>query len=539
MQPNMLQDGNTLLTYSLTTTPLPVQVSLSTSVVSLATLLFVVSVPKPPGIGSATVAQITISLPVDQAGKPPDPANLCMTAPPLSSASISSSGTDQWIPSAGASPGQFIFKPQAGQVLVSGQSLTIEFTNIAINTVVGTALVKISEWAVQGSGTPPPITGPPSGTQSVAVAKFPYGFYAGNFTSTKPMVNNGEKPVLSWTGSSNATYLMLYESNAPIDVSNVRSWSPPNGLTQMTTFILQVSAQQAGQTATMDFSITVEVSNPSLVAQDLTVQKASTLKGQVTVGTSTAPADLVSNGNVQAIGSVISSNRLTAKSGADVVGTLTATGAVTFSSTLNVSAAVSLGNTLQVTGPATFNGGLTSNNGLTAGGIVSVFGNVQSIGIGNHTAPTDGFVIGSVFPNSSDAQWDLTITGSCNGMMVQATGGGTLKAVAPPDYYGVTTGGMFILPVKKGSVFSLSYITPYRSTPAKPFFTFYWIPLGAGLASATLGSSLEETAPPPPPTSPMIDPVTRLPIRMLEEKSTASKETNSQESASAETEPDS
>jgi len=352
-----------LLTYSLTTDPMPVQVSLSSTSPSIATLTFVVSCPK--STKSATVAAIEIILPVDEKGIE-DAANLCMVEPSLSSASISSSAGDVWIPSSagpGAS-GAFYFMPQAGTVLVTKQSLTIEFTGIEVNTLVGTALVTINEWAVPGSGTPPTPDDNPSGQQFTAVAKFPYGFYAGNFTSDRPMVKKGDPkpPVLSWTGSSNATYLMLYESNA-VDVSNVQSWSPLNQLTQITTFILQVSAQQEDQdqTATMDFSITIEVENPSLTAQDLTVLTTSTLAGPVNVGTSETPANLVVNGDVQA------GNNLT------VVGPLNAHAA------LNVTGPTSLGNDLKVSGAGTFSGGLTSNNGLTAGGVISIFGERQKL----------------------------------------------------------------------------------------------------------------------------------------------------------------
>ena len=503
MQPNMLQATTTQLTYSLTTKPLPVEVSLSATSPSLATLIFVVSCPIPPG--AVTISQITIAIPVDETGEPPDPTNLAMIAPPLSSASITSSGTDVWVPSAGAAPGLFIFTPKGGPVEVSEQSLTIEITGIQVSTLVGTAVITIQEF----------VTGSTTNTQTVAVAKFPYGFYAGNFTSNKPMVKNGEKPVLSWTGSSNATYLMLYESNAPIDVSNVRTWSPPNPLIQMTTFILQVSAQEAGQTATMDFSITIEVSNPSLTAQDFTVLTTSTLKGPVNVGVQGTPANLMVNGNVQSQGTMTAVQTFTAQSNAGVLGTLSVGGAATLSSTLKVTAAVSLGNTLNVTGATTLSGGLTSNSAP-----VSLFGTMVGVGLGTHTANTDGFVIGTVFPPATtDILYDLTITGSCNGMMVQATGGGTLKAVVPPNYYGVTTGGMFILPVRKGSTYTLGYITPYLTNPPKPFFTFYWIPLGtAPLGSTLQESTFEETPPAQLPASSILDPITRLPIRKPEDK---------------------
>src|ERR1041385_1373542 len=377
MQPNELRAGAIaapLLSYSLTTDPLPVQVSLSPTSLSIATLTFVVSCPKKTG--SATVAAIEIILPVDTSGTQ-DPANLCMTAPPESSASISSSDGTVWQPMSAGSPGAFYFEPQAGTVLLAGQSLTIEFTGIEVNTLVGTALVTINEWAVPGSGTPPTPDDDPSGQLLIAVAKFPYGFYAGNFTSNKPMVNNGEKPVLSWTGSSNATYLILYESNPPVDVSTVQSWTPPNGLTQMTTFILQVSAQQAGQTATMDFSITVEVANPSLTVQDLTVLTTSTLKGSVNVGASGAAANLMVNGDIQSQGTMTAVGAFTAQSVAGVLGTL------------SVNGATSLQNALTVQGNTTLMAGLSANGSASLAGPVALFGQLTKYGAGTRTASTD------------------------------------------------------------------------------------------------------------------------------------------------------
>ena len=499
MQPNELRAGAIaapLLTYSLTTEPMPVQVSLSSTSPSIATLTFVVSCPKKTSTfpGSATVAAIEIILPVDTSGTQ-DPANLCLTAPPLSSASISSSGGDVWIPSDAGAPGAFYFMPQAGSVLVAGQSLTIEFTGIEVNTLVGTALVTINEWAVPGSGTPPtPDDDPPSGQQLIAVAKFPYGFYAGNFTSNKPMVNNGEKPVLSWTGSANATYLMLYESNPPVDVSNVQSWSPPNGLTQMTTFILQVSAQQAGQTATMDFSLTIEVANPSLTAQDLTVLQASNLKGPVNVGASGAAANLMVNGNVQSQGTMTAVGALTAQSIASILGGLSVGGATT------------LQNALTVQGNATLMAGLSANGNVALGGPVSLFGQLTKYGVGTRTAPTDGLVIGAVWvPNSANGPYyfNSTITGTSGGISVAATGGGWVQGTIPPNYYGCPMSGTFILPVRKGNTWTVG-ITPPWSTSLAPlpssYYAFWWIPLGVGAMAASLDDfALSGVAPAEPP----------------------------------------
>src|SRR5262249_42007382 len=141
LQPNHLLDSTTQLTYSLTTQPMPVQVS-TTTALSYATLIFVVSCPY--SVGAVTISKITISLPFDSGGYS-DPTNLCMTEPPQSSASISSNGKDQWTVTQNAA-GDFIFTPQGGPVEVSEQSLTIEFKNLEINTLVGTALVTITEF---------------------------------------------------------------------------------------------------------------------------------------------------------------------------------------------------------------------------------------------------------------------------------------------------------------------------------------------------------------------------------------------------------
>jgi len=470
MQPTRIQTSNTLLTYSLVTSPTPVQVSPSTTTPSVAALTLVVSCPR--SVGTATVSQISITLPVDQSGKPPDPINLAATAPPLSSASISSSGTDVWVPAAGVGPGVFIFTPKTGPVKVSTQSLTIEFTGIQVNTLVGTALVTLNEWAASGSNAPPPVTGPPSGTIQFAVAKFPYGFYAGNFTADKPMVQNGQKPVLSWTGSVNATYLMLYEANPPLDVSTLRTWSPPQPLTQTTTFILQVSAQQGGQTASIDFSITIEVSNPSLSAKDLTVLTNANLNGPVTVGTSSAPADLSLKGN------------LNAGQNASVSGTLNA-------AVFNASGAAKLMSTLNVTGAATFAGALTASGALAAGGTVAFLGQPVQVS-GSGTAATDGFLIGSISqPSDGSYRFNGTIYGSSGGITVQATGGGWVSGINPPNYYGDPVSGSFILPVRKGASWQVGVIQPWVSIPLPPI-AFYWIPLGVGSAGGGAKAAARE-----------------------------------------------
>jgi hypothetical protein len=395
MQLTQLQDSSTLLTYSLMTTPAPVQVSPSSTSPSLATLTYVVSCPR--SIGAVNVAQIIIILPVDAKVSEPDPTNLAAVAPPKSSASISSTGTDEWKFDVGVAPNIFIFTPKDDTpVHVTLQSLTITFTGIQVNALVGTALVKISEWAASGNGTPPPVTDPPLGTASIAVPKFPYGFFAGNLGTDKPMIENGQRPTLTWVGSKNATYKMLGSTQTQ-DVSNIRTWSASSNpqspaLTDTTTFILQVSAQEGGQTVTEYFSLTVIVANPSFTARDLTVLTTAALQGTATVGKVGAPANLVVNGNVNAsditgTGNVTASKNV---SGVDVTasGNMKATGNVNgtdITATGNLSASKNLNvtGTLTTSGLGTIpnlNVGGTINAGRVVGGSLQSNGGLQVYG---------------------------------------------------------------------------------------------------------------------------------------------------------------
>src|SRR4029453_10372184 len=98
MRLTQLRDSNTLLTYSQMTTPAPVQASPSASNPSVAMLTIVASCPR--SSGTVKVAQIVVALPVDVQNKPPDPTNLAATPPAPSSASICSTGSDNWIASA-------------------------------------------------------------------------------------------------------------------------------------------------------------------------------------------------------------------------------------------------------------------------------------------------------------------------------------------------------------------------------------------------------------------------------------------------------
>src|SRR5215831_12676226 len=240
-----LETSTTYLTYSMTTAPSPVQVSPSAQTPMLATLTIVASVPR--SVGTCTVSQIIITLPVGDPQRP-DAGDLTDVTPSPSAASISSSDGAAWTPSAGIAPGVFVFTPPAGSARMASQSLTIVLVGIQISPLVGTAEVVISEWAAPQTSAPPAPQAPPSGQSSIQVAKFPYGFYAYDFASTVSQINSGESVTLHWVGSTNAAYSISYGDQPPVAIATgERTWTSPPLYTS-TGFILHASASVAGQT---------------------------------------------------------------------------------------------------------------------------------------------------------------------------------------------------------------------------------------------------------------------------------------------------
>jgi hypothetical protein len=404
----ILTAENSLLDYAMLTNPDPLNVG------SPAILTFVVSAPK--SLGKASVSQITFVLPVGDPANP-DPTDLTNTPPPASCASIASSGPDAWTIAAGVADGVFVATPPAGGGTLGAESLTVMFTGIAINALVGTAVIEIAEWASSTGPTPSP-SDPPTGTTAIAAAKFPAAFYAGNFSAAPPQVSDGGSATLSWIGSVEGSYKIYSGQNPPVDVSDKRSWPTP-ALTDVTSFVLEASAQDGGQTVYLYFNTTVAVSQPSVVASDLTVLTTSALNGAVTVGTGSAPANLTVNGGMGASGSVTADSATIANTA--TVGALTTAG--------QVSANTVQTNSLN-SGSATL--GSTTVNGLNAAqGAVKTMGGAQSLTPGPFNAPqaylppTDGFVMCTIqgprdYPTGGCMAWTAI---SQQGMIVYNTGG--------------------------------------------------------------------------------------------------------------------
>lgn len=485
MQLTQLIDSNTLLAYALVTSPAPVQVSPQSGPPSVASLTFVISCPV--GLDQVKVSQITFALAIGDP-KNPDATDLSETATGISP-SVSSSGIDKWQIGPGAAAGTFVLKPGAGgSGAISSQGLTVTFIGIQVSPIVGTALVKIVEVATADSTAPQPRQ------CSTVVPKFPYGFYAGNFAPNTPMVQNGQPVVLSWIGSVQAVYTLLWSTNSQ-DVSKVNQWTSP-ALTDTTTFILEVSAQQSGQTVKLYFSLTVIVANPNIIANALQVLTTASLAGNVTVGSSSAAANLTVNGT---------SGATTVNAGSVNAGTLQTSGTATLAN-LSVTGAASAGN-LTVPGSANIGSVQTSNlnasttslgattiNGLNArAGQVAMTGGPQAITPGSwqapaaFRAPTDGFAIGVIGNPASYTDgcmcWGF---GQTNGMTVFVTGGNV-------GYFGPLWGSYmgsnpnsFILPVAAGATFYVAVQQGTAGQQSNAPYWFYWVPVGSGTVAGPL-----------------------------------------------------
>ncbi|HLM66702.1 MAG TPA: hypothetical protein VK358_04200, partial [Longimicrobium sp.] len=189
-----------------------------------------------------------------------------------------------------AGSGRFTATPPAGaEITTQGISFTI--SNIHVSKLVGTTPLTITERAAVTGGAAA------DRTAVALVSKFPYGFFAGDLSASTTLVQFGHGSELTWRGS-NAEYLMRWDGREEA-LGNVRAWTTPP-LERATTFVLVMRAQEHGSTVEEHFAITLIVSNPSVVAHDITVQGPTTLQGPLS---SSSGASF--GGDVRASGLVI------------------------------------------------------------------------------------------------------------------------------------------------------------------------------------------------------------------------------------------
>ena len=527
MQITQLLNSNTLLNYSLVTSPQPLQVSPQSGPPSKAQLTFVLSCPPPNGYDQVTVTQITFNLPIGDP-KAPDATDLTEVSTGISP-SVSSSGSDQWQIGPGAAAGSFVLAPKGGGTAVIGaQGLAVTLTGIQVSPIVGTAELNIVEMATADK------TPPQARECTIELPKFPYGFYAGNFTASAPMVQDGATVSLSWIGSVQAKYTLLWGTQSQ-NVSTVNQWTSP-ALTDTTTFILEVSAQEAGETVTLYFGITVIVADPNITATTLDVLQTSTLQGNVGIGTVTPSAPLHVVGGAMIDGSdpwqtafairnqssnkafqflVGGSQNNDGAAGAGGFGIYDSVGGFRFN--INSNGNVGIGTTapgslLDVNGAlnatAATLGPTTVTDLTVSGGRVSMINNSQPLTPGTWQSPasfqalTDGFAvcyIGTVpsYPTGGCICWG---SGQANGITLQCTGGNVGFFGPDWDKYMANNPQSFVLPVPAGSNFYLWVQEGTNGQQVDAPYNFYWVPMGnpAGLSLAFLDKPGPDYVPPTP-----------------------------------------
>lgn len=264
----------TLLTYRLHPSPTPLQVSRPGSL-QLAV--------NNRGTEAVTVESLEFAVAVGTPGVP-DSASLTdadgefRLEPPDGSWSFSDLGN-----------GRFRAVPTTSPAEITTQGLAFTIYVDQIGSVVGTTPLTITERAAHAGQTPE------DRGMSVQVSKFPEGFMAGDLAASRTQVAFGETTTLSWEGSK-ADY-SVWDGIKETRLGDVYTWTT-EPLERTTTFTLVVRVQEGGSTAEDHFSITIVVSNPSVLAHDLTVDGDTILRGPVQAAQLTVDGDVRAGGGM-------------------------------------------------------------------------------------------------------------------------------------------------------------------------------------------------------------------------------------------------
>ncbi|MCY9694353.1 hypothetical protein [Paenibacillus alginolyticus] len=440
--------NNALLNYAINTNPDPLQVSPADG-----TLTIVVS---NGGTSAIYCNSITFSFDIG-----PNAQDLTAVS---SGILYSASPSDQW-QIAEQSAGIFVAtptKPEYNEITSKG--LSFQIYNIKVNDQVGTFSLTVQENSSTDNETFS------NHTNTYQIAKFPYGFYVGNFAASAPQVTDGSSVTLTWDGSEGADYTILYGQSS-IDVTDVRTWTS-QALHQDTTFFLKASVHSQDETVDNYLSITVNVGSPDLNASTLTVSGLSTLKGNTAVGSTL-----------------------------NVNGSSTLNG-VTVNNDLNANNNVNIRGNARVSGT-------TSLNAINVNGPVRSLNYGKSINPGTYQATTDGFIVGSI--RAPQVQPNIKCLGyiwaSSGSGYVDATGGTFACYVWDNGWMGANSGNL-LLPVSAGSSWAVGVQLFPNWNQIDPVYHFSWVPFGTGVtyeeSFVKLSDEVTLDIPPSPPAPSLI-----------------------------------
>ena len=407
--------ASTQLTYALQVRPAPITVSVSEEDPVLASLEFVVTNPTDSALNVESVA-FTIQVGTD--------ASLTPTTAGITTAV---SDTTNWIvngPSGTVTsgPATYTLQPATGQYvsLAAGASVIVQIFDIQTNTIPGNSTVKIKEMTTAIALT------------SFLVTTFPAGFYFNGLAATVQnengsslvpvaQVNTGSTVTLTWNSSVvDLNAFTIYYSNAtqgqqPTEPSEIGEWTSPP-LSSDTVFTVAVTTSvEGGQRLTASMTTAVSVRNPSLVADDITINGQTTTTSlnvltNLLIHSSPPPPSgtpllevgpygdvTIDNPGVMGgrfivkettgyvgINTPIPANQLDVTGNTQVNGNIGVTGVSQLAGGLNVTTGpTTLGGTLAVSDAATLSAGLTVNGAATLAtttitGPVSVLSSPQS-----------------------------------------------------------------------------------------------------------------------------------------------------------------
>ncbi len=126
---------------------------------------------------------------------------------------------------------------------------------------------------------------------------------------------------------------------------------------------------------------------------------------------------------------------------------------------------------------------LTVQDSTTLNGPVEMIRTNKGVNVGSYTAPTDGFLVGSIWvtPGTKSLSSAYISCESNGGYSCSASGGNASGSKALPY------SNSFTMPVAKGSGLSLKFECTEGDTDLAQFW-FQWIPLGANLPLNYVGS---------------------------------------------------
>ena len=246
----------TLLAYSLSTNPLPLQASPSADAPTVATLmLLATNLTK----ASVPLKGISVRLPVGSGAAE-------LTASPLLIGAVPPAGWTLHSTQTPLGAVVYVFYPPAGEpTLAAGAALAFIFNNVQPNTAVGIVPVLVSEGSTGNPG------------QTIELPKFPARWGQVSFWATPPTVAAGSGPQLAWAGPAGATYGLQYYDIATNTVVSLpapgrpalkNEGAYPNAddkpltLRQSTNFTLTVSAVVEGRLMVAQQQVLVTVMVP-------------------------------------------------------------------------------------------------------------------------------------------------------------------------------------------------------------------------------------------------------------------------------------